>query len=111
MIISRTLFLAALLAFVLAPAACLAGQLDHFCTSCDDVCDSHEDDCLTDPCNVLSLAVTKTRDTDVPLDLTCSHAELPIYPTQQAASNFVTGGTPLPFKPCPACGSGLPLLC
>jgi hypothetical protein len=57
----RTVLIATLWSLLLAPTACLAGALDHFCPSCPETPCEHEIDCSSDPCNITLVPVTDSR--------------------------------------------------
>lgn len=51
------ILIAVLWTVFLAPAACLAGALDHYCLSCTEIECGHEVECESDPCQILSTPV------------------------------------------------------
>ena len=74
--IMRTVLIATLWSLLLAPTACLAGALDHFCPSCPETACEHEIDCSADPCNITEVNVADSRfkgDLSLDIDL-CVHA-------------------------------------
>ena len=77
MSIKQTLFIAVLWTMFLAPTACLAGALDHFCPCESAIECGHELDCSADPCNIVVLAKTENRvEYTLPIDISIAH-ELP----------------------------------
>jgi hypothetical protein len=70
----QTIFIAVLWALFLAPAACLAGDLDHFCPCESAIECGHELDCSADPCNIVALLKTDNRAEDTLLtDISITH--------------------------------------
>lgn len=68
--IMRTVLIATLWSLLLAPTACLAGALDHFCPSCPETPCDHEVHCSTDPCNITVIPMPDSRcKGDLPLDI------------------------------------------
>ncbi len=61
MSIMKAVLIAAFGLLLLAPTACLAGVLDHFCSSCPETSCGHEPGCLADPCNTTDITVVDSR--------------------------------------------------
>ena len=98
----------------LAPSACLSGYLDHGCFSCAEVSCGHEDDCISDPCNIVVVPRTDAR----PIDISLLDVDILPVLSQIGAEDIVcpvaSPVTPLmepvvPTLPLPA--SALPRVC
>ena len=98
----------------LAPSACLSGYLDHGCFSCAEVSCGHEDDCISDPCNIIMVPRTDARSIDISLLDVDISLDLPQIAVEDIAFLVTSLVTPplepdVPTLPLPA--SALPLVC
>ncbi len=57
----RTLLVAMVWTLLLAPTACMAGLLPHYCAPCAEIGEGHEVDCDEDPCNFQLPPMAKSR--------------------------------------------------
>ena len=114
MSVKQTLFIAVLWTLFLAPTACLAGALDHFCPCESAIECGHELDCSADPCNIVALSKTDNRAEDtLPVDNRITH-ELPGCSQLDAETLpelFLLVINTLEFPTLKVPDSALPLLC
>ncbi len=103
--IMKTVLIATLWSLLLAPTACLAGALDHFCPSCPETPCEHEVHCSSDPCNITVVPLPDSRcKGDLSLDIDAS-----VHALVEFGGIASTPGDAAPFVADPCVSLPLPL--
>ena len=112
--VNWTLLIALAWTLLLAPSACQLGMFDHFCPSCTEEACGHEEECSSDPCNLVLVPVSQVRSSDVSLLDADFSVDLPDHPDGDYADWVSSPLTQLivpdtPTLPLPR--AALPLVC